>query len=961
MIDRNSNAEDLNQHAEPGSPEYEKALRAINFLDGIRDADRSGDRETAHLNPEVTVGGDILHTKIKLDHIGHYEILERIGRGGFSTVFLGLDRRLNREVAIKVLSAAATFSEEACTRFEIEARAAAVLQHPAIVPIFDCDCAGDVKYIAYEYCPGETLQQWREGHQQPIDPFVAARIVAKLAEAIQHAHHRGIVHRDLKPANIMIDTNMAAPGSCPSEKVRVTDFGLARQTYSSSDSPTIDGSVIGTPTYMSPEQARGDNKIAHTTDIYSLGTILYELLTSELPFRRGSAVATMRAVETEPVPDMRRSNPAIPRDLEAICLKCLAKAPADRYQTAHALQQDLAAWQSGRPITARPVTTTTKLKLWFKRNPGLAASIALFTILILSALAVTTSLWRTSQANVVVAESQNQRANKHIASLDSTINFVLDEYSSVLQEDKQLDDSQTAILKKMLTTQTELLNQEIGSLEVSLAAIEKYRKVGGIYRLLGESDDSMRFLDTGVELIGQAKTTHPEYSELQVEKYSLLFELFMTENQFGNRQDTIDRIVAAKDFFDISKHHFEPKRRLQTEHSLYRHIGLAYQMNRQPADAMIWVGKMQIVSDQMEETYGAENWLVPRLNENVLAGNIFRALNQREKALRSFNEGIRILEETPDSKKQAAGLLSIGSILHREAGLAHYPKSEVKQAIYHFERAIHLTKLLNDASPGARDGSGLLYTMNRLLNSFRVANDLPKGHALAKECVAFGRKVPRSPLQAKSLVNSLYYLGYFQLNHLEDEKAAEACFREAIGLAESNIRELADVQAHYHSLVKPQFALADLLLKSEDLDATSRKEATDLATSLLENVTTIYNSDWGTPPRAVSKGAASILSEKYRESGQVDRLCNVWNQLVKLEPKNKFFRLSAAKEITASGVLLAKQESTTDAQINRLIDAACKHLEQLQQNDALLKRDLESVSHWDLLKNSPRFQNLLDR
>ena len=103
----------------------------------------------------------------------------------------------------------------------------------------------------------------------------------------------------------------------------------------------------------------------------------------------------------------------------------------------------------------------------------------------------------------------------------------------------------------------------------------------------------------------------------------------MTENQFGNRQDTIDRIVAAKDFFDISKHHFEPKRRLQTEHSLYRHIGLAYQMNRQPADAMIWVGKMQIVSDQMEETYGAENWLVPRLNENVLAGNIFRALNQR--------------------------------------------------------------------------------------------------------------------------------------------------------------------------------------------------------------------------------------------------------------------------------------------------------------------------------------------
>lgn len=280
-----------------------------------------------------------------LPHVAGYEILALLGRGGMGVVYKARQLGLNRVVALKMVLAGANASPQDLARFRAEAEAVAQLAHLNIVQIYEIGEQNGCPYLALEYVGGGSLAQHLDG--TPVAPRQAAELIVALARAVHHAHEKGIVHRDLKPANVLL----LADGT-----PKIADFGLAKRS-DSNYAHTQTGAILGSPSYMAPEQAAGAaEKIGPATDVYSLGTILYELLTGRPPFKGATLLETLDQVrEHDPVPP-RFLLPKTPRDLETICLKCLEKSPQRRYASAAALAADLQAYLTGEPIRAHSLT-----------------------------------------------------------------------------------------------------------------------------------------------------------------------------------------------------------------------------------------------------------------------------------------------------------------------------------------------------------------------------------------------------------------------------------------------------------------------------------------------------------------------------------------------------------------------------------------------------------------------------
>ena len=345
---------------------------------------------------------------VPLGRWGNYELLEEIGRGGMGVVYRARQLSLNRVVALKMILAGTHAGTEESVRFFQEAEFVAQLRHPNIVQVYEFGIHLGQPFFSMEFVEGGSLEGRLHGQPQPFGQ--AASLIETLAEAIHTAHAQGIIHRDLKPANILL----TADGT-----PKITDFGLAKHN---SSGLTVTGAVMGTPSYMAPEQAQG---MPHSTgpaaDTYALGAVLYEMLTGRPPFKAGSSWATVEMVlSSEPVP-CRQLNAQVPRDLETIVLKCLRKEPGQRYATALELAEDLARFGAGQPIRARPVGPVERLFKWGRRNPQIAlltTSVAFLLFVLTLVSIMTAASWRTQRDHARATELQRRTERDHARSAE---------------------------------------------------------------------------------------------------------------------------------------------------------------------------------------------------------------------------------------------------------------------------------------------------------------------------------------------------------------------------------------------------------------------------------------------------------------------------------------------------------------------------------------------------------------
>jgi WD40 repeat protein len=345
-------------------------------------------------------------------HVDGYTIVGELGRGGMGVVYRARHLALDRPVALKMVLAGPVLSPQSRRRLQQEARSIGRLQHPNVVQVYDVGEQGGRPYLAMELVEGGTLARRLDGH--PRRPRHAARLVETLARAVDYAHLNGVVHRDLKPANVLVADPAADPPI-----VKITDFGLAKDLAGTTPL-TQPGALLGTPSYMAPEQARGrDEAVGPAADIYALGAILYELLTGRPPFRAATPLDTLvQVVHNEPVP-VTRLQPSVPRDLATICLKCLEKEPGRRYLRAADLADDLRRFLANEAIVARPIGPLGRLRRWGRRNPALSGLLVATASLVGIALGAVVWHWqaavdaRSRADTLAVSEALAHRAAEH--------------------------------------------------------------------------------------------------------------------------------------------------------------------------------------------------------------------------------------------------------------------------------------------------------------------------------------------------------------------------------------------------------------------------------------------------------------------------------------------------------------------------------------------------------------------
>ena len=483
-----------------------------------------------------------------MPHVSGYEILGELGRGGMGVVYKARQKKLNRLVALKMVLSGGHASPDVLARFLVEAQAVAALQHPNIVQIYEVGEHDSLPHFSLEFVDGAPLDRALAGKpQKPVD---AARLVETLSRAMHFAHNHSILHRDLKPANVLL-TSDGVP--------KITDFGLAKKLEGDSGQ-TKDGSIMGTPSYMAPEQARGELKnLGPSADIYSLGAMLYEMLVGRPPFLGTTPFETiLQVIKEEPVPPSRLIG-KLPPDVETICLKCLQKEPAKRYATAELLAEDCRRFIAGEPILSRPISSVERAWRWCRRNPrvaGLLATVAglLVVVTVTSTVSALTIAQERNLKEIqrkdavdarVAAETARQQAdeNAKIATKQAglslnTMQVLIDKVQTQLDEAPRTQQIKRDLLETAMEGLKKVAKEAEGSTSIETTMLGAHMQMAKMFKQLGDTEDAMNEYEKSLTIARRRAEENPDNDASQS-------NLVVVLNQVGDMRQELKRDVDA--------------------------------------------------------------------------------------------------------------------------------------------------------------------------------------------------------------------------------------------------------------------------------------------------------------------------------------------------------------------------------------------------------------------------------
>lgn len=629
-------------------------------------------------------------------HLGDFLLHREIGRGGMGVVYAATQVSLNRTVALKVLPESLWLQPKRARRFQLEAQAAALLQHPNIIPIYAIGAEGNTRFYAMPLIDGQSLDhlpknRWAENNFQPLlDIAIAA------GNALQHAHDLGVIHRDVKPSNLIYDRH---------EKIWVTDFGLAQQIHH--HNLTITGELVGTLNYMSPEQAQGE-PIDHRTDIYSFAATLYELCTGRKVVRGTNVADTLRCIQNEEPTPPRNLQPAIPIDLETILLKGLAKERSERYASMADMVQDLTALRDGLPIRGQRPSLWMRTQRWIKRNPQTAKITVvcgiLTTLTTLVALLVLVIKQNEVQAALLKSEQHRQTAEQNYwLGRD-----LLDKWNSEVIPQLADENIAPTIRQEMLADSIEFyqhyLDQDSRPTDESLAPSATLTRVQ-----LAEAYASSQQWQQAVEQLELAVKSQPQLSTASKSEYrwraKAMANLGLGYLQFGRHAEAITQLIeAGKLYAELLQMDFDESAlmTIQLEQAaVHTNLGQAYRSSGNPGLALEELRLAESVCQQIKamEGYPQSQRLLSQIWDHLAT---LLADTNTESALKYANLSVDLQRDNIDQiRTHWKRLQRFGTSLHNLAALTQKDGAP-EAALGHLKEAQsqrELAVLLNPSNP----------------------------------------------------------------------------------------------------------------------------------------------------------------------------------------------------------------------------------------------------------------------
>lgn len=682
-------------------PAWERCdVACLKRLQNLRPSRAQGDTSTRHR--ALGMARNDADQPLPETQIGRFRLKKELGRGGFGVVFLAHDPQLQREVALKVPRVTALVNDELRQRFHQEACAAAGLDHPNIVQVYEAGESGPVCYIASAYCAGMTLAEWLRQRTEPVPFATAAELIATLAEAVDHAHQRHVLHRDLKPGNVLIQvassqwpviseinsTPVTDQETLPNVVPKITDFGLAKM-IDAPGAPTQTGSFLGTPSYMAPEQASGKtHEYSPVTDIYALGTILYELLTGRPPFRGESDLDTLHQVQCDEPLAPHKLRKRVPKDLETICLKCLQKEPHRRYTTAALLAADLHHYLAAEPIQARPVGLSGRVYRWCRRKPLVAGlGIALVTAL-LTGIAGVVWQWQETLWEKAGALQARSQAENRFKTLLETVDR-LTRLGQELLDDPRTEAKGRAILLETLTYYQQFLKEKSDDPDIQLEVAKAYVRVSSIQNTLLQRAEAYASLQQAEAIYDRLAAKRPQSGEYREGLGDIYFQkgrLCRLRERYP--QGAHDCEIAIKQFRVLAQEH--PKNheyRAKLGQSLNNFASILGTLKRFDESIRSAEEAVLLLTELLHEDPASVSHAIDLAQSQDILGSVLWFQGNPQQGAKELRKGAQLLEALLSDHPANVNLLAQLGYCHSHLGRVQDALKELDEAIRSYEQA----------------------------------------------------------------------------------------------------------------------------------------------------------------------------------------------------------------------------------------------------------------------------------